>query len=109
VHLVIFFSFAGPFEKIPLALVLSSDPALREFPRHLHLARLLVERGANPNLRILQAEWPGASPSPMEYVLSLYEHADPYRNGNDALLVIKIFYSICIKQVDGWTDRHIYM
>ncbi|GLH07238.1 Uncharacterized protein GBIM_12748 [Gryllus bimaculatus] len=61
----------GPFEKIPLALVLSGDHAIST-TRHLRLAKLLVERGANANLRIPQAEWQGASPSPMEYLVDLY-------------------------------------
>ncbi|XP_021932078.1 uncharacterized protein LOC110835799 isoform X2 [Zootermopsis nevadensis] len=70
----------GPFQKTPLTLVLSSHAELRKFPRHLRLAKLLVERGANPNLRIPGVEWMAASRSPMEYVLSLtlYGHSvDP--------------------------------
>ncbi|PSN57010.1 hypothetical protein C0J52_04252 [Blattella germanica] len=62
----------GPFEKTPLTLVLSNDLAFRAFPRHLRFAKLLVEGGANPNLRIPLAEWQGASPSPMEQLIDLY-------------------------------------
>jgi hypothetical protein len=83
----------GPFEKIPLALVLSSEAEFRQFPRHLHLAKLLVEGGADPNIRIPQAEWEGASPSPMECVWALYDHAsDLCRNRNDNLLVLCIYF-----------------
>lgn len=86
---VILFFLPGPFDKIPLALVLSSEAEFRQFPRHLRLARLLVEGGANPNIRIPQAEWQGASPSPMEYVWDLYDCAsDLCRDGSDSLLVI---------------------
>ncbi|XP_049787803.1 uncharacterized protein LOC126191107 isoform X1 [Schistocerca cancellata] len=61
----------GPFVKIPLALVLSGDPEFRKHQRHLGLAKLLVERGANPNLRIPTSELQRASPSPMEYLINL--------------------------------------
>jgi hypothetical protein len=89
--LIILFFFTGPFEKIPLALVLSSEAECREFPRHLRLAKLLVEGGANPNIRIPHAEWQGASPSPMEYVWTLYDLAnDLCRFGSDSLLVINM-------------------
>ncbi|XP_021919173.1 uncharacterized protein LOC110829602 isoform X1 [Zootermopsis nevadensis] len=82
----------GPFQRTPLALVLSSHPELRKFPRHLRLAKLLVERGANPNLRMPEAERRGSSVSPMEYVLSLYEHADIlYRNEIDVIKGYGIF------------------
>lgn len=70
-------------------MVLSNNTEFRKFPRHLRLARLLVEGGANPNLRIPQAEWPEASPSPMEHVWVLHACADDFnRNGSDSLLVI---------------------
>jgi len=97
------FIFTGPYEKIPLALVLSSEPEFRDFPRHLHLAKLLVEGGANPNIRIPQAEWQGASPSPMEHIWTLYDLAiDLCRFGNDSLLVIKVFCFSCCKQVNEY-------
>jgi hypothetical protein len=52
----------------------------------------LVEGGANPNIRIPQAEWQGASPSPMEYVWALYDRtSDLCRDGSDSLLVINIY------------------
>jgi hypothetical protein len=83
----------GPFEKIPLALVLSSEAEFRQFPRHLRLAKLLVEGGANPNIRIPHAGWQGASPSPMEYLWTLYDHAsDLCNDGRHSLLVINIYF-----------------
>jgi hypothetical protein len=91
-QIIILFFFAGPFEKIPLVLVLSSEVEFRQFPRHLRLARLLVEGGADPNIRIPQSEWQGASPSPMEYVWALYDHSsDLCRDGSDSVLVKNIF------------------
>jgi hypothetical protein len=73
--------------------VLSSETELREFPRHLRLAKLLAEGGANPNLRIPQAEWNGASPSPMEYLWELYDHTnDLCRGGSDNVLVISMYF-----------------
>jgi hypothetical protein len=73
--------------------VLSNEADFRQFPRHLRLAKLLVEGGADPNIRIPQAEWQGSSPSPMESVWALYDHAsDLCRDGSNSLLVLHIYF-----------------
>jgi hypothetical protein len=76
-------------------LVLSSKAEFRQFPRHLRLAKLLVEGGANPNIRIPQGEWQGAYPSPMECVWALYDHvSDLSRDESDSWLVLHIYFLI---------------
>ncbi|XP_067001225.2 uncharacterized protein [Anabrus simplex] len=65
----------GPFDRIPLGIVLNNDPMYRLFPRNLRLARLLVERGADPNLRIPLAQLQRSSPSPLEYLVKFCEDA----------------------------------
>ena len=62
----------GPSEDIPLHMVLSNDQSSHH-KRNFRLARILVQKGADPNLRIPFAEFERMSPSPFEELVVYYE------------------------------------
>ena len=62
----------GSHAAIPLNLALSGRCGTSGQPRHLKLARLLVRRGANVNLRIPNHDLETASESPLEMLVSFY-------------------------------------
>lgn len=62
----------GAHTATPLALVLTGRSAFCGMPRNLYLAKLLVEKGANVNLRIPNHDLETASESPMELLINFY-------------------------------------
>ncbi|XP_076069411.1 uncharacterized protein LOC143041433 [Oratosquilla oratoria] len=82
----------GPYENIPLHMVLTNNHH-SDHCRNLNLARLLVEHGANPNLRIPYGDIDRASPSPFEELLVYYELLKSYVKGDVDILceVLEIF------------------
>lgn len=76
----------GRYENIPLHMVLSNNTYAKSC-RNLKLARLLVQKGANPNLRIPYGELDMASPSPFEELVVYHEALKSYVAGvSDVLL-----------------------
>ena len=70
----------GRYENIPLHMVLTNNHFAEEC-RNLKLARLLVQKGANSNLRIPYGDLEGASPSPFEELVVYYEVLKSYVDG----------------------------
>lgn len=70
----------GRYENIPLHMVLTNNH-YAENCRNLKLARLLVQKGASPNLRIPYGDMDGASPSPFEELVVYYEVLKSYVAG----------------------------
>ncbi|XP_066987366.1 uncharacterized protein [Macrobrachium rosenbergii] len=75
----------GPCENVPLHMVLTNNynSCLK---RNLKLAKILVQKGANPNLRIPFIDFDRISPSPFEELVVCYEALRYFVNGRyDAL------------------------
>ena len=72
----------GEYERTPLYIVLANDYELRNHPRNLKLAKMLVQKGANPNLRIPDTDFDGAFPSPCEELLEYYANVYMMHKGN---------------------------
>ena len=62
----------GNHSAIPLNLALTGRSSYGGQPRHLKLAKILVRRGANVNLRIPNLELESASESPLELLVTYY-------------------------------------
>lgn len=68
----------GFYQRIPLYIVLSGENSAVDgeaMPIHLKIARRLIERGADPNLRIPEtcgAEYIGPGTSPLQCVVNFY-------------------------------------
>lgn len=75
----------GPYEKIPLHMVLTNNHHTDQ-SRNLRIAKLLVEKGANANLRIPYGDMDRASPSPFEELVVYYEVLKTYIEGNSDIL-----------------------
>lgn len=71
----------GRYENIPLHMVLTNNHYTKRC-RNLKLARLLVQKGASPNLRIPYGDMDGASPSPFEELVVYYEVLRAYVAGD---------------------------
>ncbi|XP_068738789.1 ankyrin-3-like [Montipora capricornis] len=69
----------GFYQRIPLYIVLSGETSLVDgeaIPIHLKIARRLIERGADPNMRMPEtcgAEYVGPGTSPLQCVVNLYD------------------------------------
>lgn len=75
----------GRYENIPLHMVLTNNH-YNDRCRNLKLARLLVQKGASPNLRIPYGDMSESSPSPFEELVVYYEVLKAYAAGEfDAL------------------------
>lgn len=75
----------GRYENIPLHMVLTNNH-YNDRCRNLKLARLLVQKGASPNLRIPYGDMSESSPSPFEELVVYYEVLKAYAAGDfDAL------------------------
>ncbi|XP_063840745.1 uncharacterized protein LOC135089240 [Scylla paramamosain] len=70
----------GRCENIPLHMVLSNNCYAKNC-RNLRLARLLVQKGASPNLRIPYGDLDMASPSPFEELVVYHEVLKSYVAG----------------------------
>ena len=62
----------GALAATPLNMVLTGRSSYYHQPRNLKLAQLLLEKGANPNLRIPNHDMESASQSPLELLLRYY-------------------------------------
>ena len=62
----------GALAATPLNMVLTGRSSYYHQSRNLKLARLLLEKGANPNLRIPNHDMESASQSPLELLLRYY-------------------------------------
>ncbi|XP_068217455.1 uncharacterized protein [Palaemon carinicauda] len=75
----------GLYENVPLHMVLTNNYN-RCLKRNLKLAKILVLKGANPNLRIPFVDFDRISPSPFEELVVCYEALRYFVNGKyDAL------------------------
>ncbi|KXJ22774.1 uncharacterized protein LOC110251807 [Exaiptasia diaphana] len=82
----------GYYRRIPLYIVLSGENSCfdgKVLPVHLKIARLLIEKGADPMLRIpefLGAEYIGPGRSPLECIVDLYNSITSYgTSSNDTM------------------------
>ena len=70
----------GPYENIPLRMVLTNNYQT-DNSRNLRLAKLLVVKGANTNLRIPYSDLDRACPSPFEELVVYHELLKSYLLG----------------------------
>jgi len=82
----------GALQETPLNIVLSGPTGQHEQPRNLKLAKLLLEKGANPNLRIPNTDLETACESPIELLLRYY------------LTLIEVFDKPASHSEDGTTS-----
>lgn len=75
----------GPYENIPLHMVLTNNHHT-DNSRNLRLAKLLVQNGANSNLRIPYGDLDRASPSPFEELVVYFEVLKSYVEGRSDIL-----------------------
>lgn len=75
----------GPYENIPLHMVLTNNHHTDQ-SRNLRIAKLLVQKGANPNLRIPYGDMDRASPSPFEELVVYHEVLKSYVDGSSEIL-----------------------
>ncbi|KAK8744262.1 hypothetical protein OTU49_000706 [Cherax quadricarinatus] len=76
----------GQYENIPLHMVLTNNHHHTDQSRNLKIAKLLVQKGANPNLRIPYEDLDRASPSPFEELVVYHEVLKSYVDGNSEIL-----------------------
>ncbi|XP_045615341.1 uncharacterized protein [Procambarus clarkii] len=76
----------GQYERFPLHMVLTNNHYHTEQSRNLKIAKLLVQKGANPNLRIPYEDLDRASPSPFEELVVYHEVLKSYVDGNSEIL-----------------------
>lgn len=62
----------GALAATPLNIVLTGPGGQYQQPRNLKLARLLLQKGANPNIRIPNHDLESASESPLELLIRYY-------------------------------------
>ncbi|XP_042240289.1 uncharacterized protein LOC121878263 [Homarus americanus] len=95
----------GPYENIPLHMVLTNNHHIDQ-SRNLKIAKMLVQKGANPNLRIPYGDMDRASPSPFEELVVYYEVLKSYVDGNSEIFCeeLDMYFELEENKLEFLTD-----